>query len=93
MSTYFDGPVWGYFGLSYAAYMVLPRSLLCGMDESWQERFVALMKEADAAYDLPEADYSVNLRVNGRFKRDPMANYRYPPALPYRTTGTASSGA
>lgn len=43
--------VHGWFGLSYANYAVLPRTLLQSMPDAWQARFVALMNELDAAFD------------------------------------------
>lgn len=35
----------GYFGLSYANYLVLPRSLLQSMPDEWQRRFVTELRE------------------------------------------------
>ncbi len=46
-----DGPVHAWFGLSYAHYLTVPRSIMQAMPREWQERMVALMKELDAAYD------------------------------------------
>ena len=41
-STYSDGPAWHAFGLSRAAYHVVPRRTLQSMPVEWQARFVAL---------------------------------------------------
>lgn len=39
-----------YFELSYASYLVKHRTLLQSMPADWQERFVALLEEFDAAF-------------------------------------------
>lgn len=82
-----NGPVHAWFGLTYSAYLVVPRSLMEGMPRGWQKRMVELLGEMSEVYD-PErvADgYTVKLRgPNGRFISDPLADYRRPPPLPYR---------
>ncbi|GGU62195.1 hypothetical protein [Streptomyces lavendofoliae] len=48
----------GHFGLSYANYMVLPRTLLQSMPDAWQARFVAMVDELHEAFrhvEQPEA--------------------------------------
>lgn len=86
LNPYFNGPMWKYFKPS-SNYMVIPRTLLCGMPEKWQENFAKLMDEVRGAYD-PEKirdKYAVNLRDDkGRFMKDPLADYRHPGELPYR---------
>lgn len=42
--------VHGWFGLSYCSHVVLPRVLLQSMPDEWQERFVILMRELEAAF-------------------------------------------
>lgn len=80
--------VHNWFGLTYASYLVLPRSLMEGMPEEWQEKFVALLDEMRETYDCMqiEDNYTVKLRdeKTGRFIEDPLRNYRRPPKLPYR---------
>jgi len=50
-------PVHGLFSLSYSNYLVLHRTRLQSMPDDWQARFVALVREMDAAYrDLPAAE-------------------------------------
>jgi len=86
-NAYFDGVMWQWFGLSYSSYLVMPRSLLCGMPKRWQRRMVKLLQEAEQAYETDSIDdnYVVSLRdEGGRFKHDPLADYKYPPKLPYR---------
>ena len=48
--------VHAYFGLSYANYLVLPRTLMQSMPEEWQIEFVNLLNELhDAFEDVPQA--------------------------------------
>jgi hypothetical protein len=42
--------VHGFFGLTYASYLVLPRVLLQSMPDEWQSRFVKLVEEYDDAF-------------------------------------------
>lgn len=39
-----------WFGLSYSNYLVLPRTLLQSMPDTWQQHFVALLDELGNAY-------------------------------------------
>lgn len=53
-----DGPIHGYFGLTYANYQVLHRTLMQSMPLEWQERMVACLTELDSAFagvETPEA--------------------------------------
>jgi hypothetical protein len=46
-----------HFGLSYANYLVLPRTLLQSMPQEWQAKFVALLKTLEEAFaHVPQAD-------------------------------------
>lgn len=79
--------MWGWFGLTYSSYLVIPRALLCGMPAEWQKRLAALLDEARGIYDTEKIndDYTVLLRGgSGKFISDPLRNYRHPPALPYK---------
>jgi len=78
-----------YFGLSYAQYLVIPRTVLQSMPEEWQDKFVLLLEELNEKnwYDLLPKNtcYKVELRqekynFNGEFKwgkqiNDPLADY------------------
>ncbi|MFG3046298.1 hypothetical protein ACGFZR_15380 [Streptomyces sp. NPDC048241] len=45
------------FGLTYANYLVLPRTLLQSMPGEWQTQFVALLDQLDDAFDhIPQAE-------------------------------------
>lgn len=46
-----DRPIHRYFGLSYANYLVLHRTLMQSMPADWQQRMVACLEELDAAFD------------------------------------------
>lgn len=46
-----------WFGLSYANYLVLPRTLLQSMPDAWQERLVELLDQyEDAFHDVEQAE-------------------------------------
>lgn len=52
-----DEPVHTWFSLSYANYLVVPRTLLQSMPASWQQRLVACLRELDAAFaGVPQAE-------------------------------------
>ena len=67
--------VW--FSLSYANYLVLPRTLLQSMPDEWQDRFVSCLKELQrATADIPQAsDYWVRARKDNKFIADPVPHY------------------
>lgn len=50
-----------YFGLSYANYLVLHRTLLQSMPLEWQHRFVAMLQEFDAAFEHVEKPPGYNV--------------------------------
>ena len=69
-----------WFGLSYANYLVLPRSLLQSMPQEWQSKFVDMIDEIsetlETPYELPE--YRVNaVDEKGRFIKDDYREYRH----------------
>lgn len=73
-----SGPIHAWFGLTYAAYLVLPRLALQIMPREWQQRLVDLLNEAEAAGIETPDNYEVRLRGgNGRFVDDPLADYRW----------------
>ncbi|MGC4923803.1 hypothetical protein ACLQ17_25730 [Streptomyces sp. DT197] len=46
-----------HFGLSYANYLVLHRTLLQSMSAEWQQQFVALLRQFDEAFaHVPQAE-------------------------------------
>ena len=77
-----DGPVSGWFELTYAKYLTIPRSILQSMPVEWQERFAACLRELDDT--LPwrptEGRYWVTLKDGkGRYVADPFNDYRHVP--------------
>ena len=83
-----------WFELSYAGFAVQPRVFLQSMPLEWQERFVALMEEAEAAgYMFPAkgTTYAVQLRHDetGRFVYDPNREYRHRRMEPATEEGPA----
>lgn len=86
-NPYFDGPIWNWFGLTYSAYLVLPRVSLCSMPIGWQRRFVVLMQQAEDMLppEFHGGTYAVQIRgEHGRFITDPLADYRHPPKVELR---------
>lgn len=67
-----------FFGLSYAKYLVLPRSILQSMPEEWQRDFVKLLDQLEtncAVMDIKTPDYSVSAKKDGKFIKDPYRDY------------------
>lgn len=65
-----------WFELTYANYLVMPRSVLQSMPDEWQAKFVKLMEEAFEMFGgLPWPDYTVQARQGGRFIKDPIPHY------------------
>ena len=85
--VYHDAPFHHWFGLTYSSYLVLPRSVLEALPLDLQERLIAAIEEARDLLDtdkIPD-NYAVQLRdARGKFISDPLANYRHPPAIPFR---------
>lgn len=73
-----DEPIHHYFGLTYAQYLAIPRSVLQSMPKAWQARFVDCLTELDSAIDFYPDGLTrfVRARDNrGRFIPDPFADY------------------
>lgn len=66
-----------WFGLSYASYLAVNRSLLQSMPPEWQRRFVQCMEELNDHFShIKEPRYTVHARDDqGRFVRDPIPHY------------------
>lgn len=66
-------PIHEYFALSYASYLVLPRSILQSMPVEWQQKFVGLLGECVASFGhLMGTSYDVKA-LNRR--TDDLADY------------------
>lgn len=95
------------FGLTYANYLVWPRSILQCMPNDWQLRFAALVDELEQTFDT-SGNYRVLLldhddryedndtpdAERARVVDDPLADYRYPDwrALSARRIGRVPEG-
>ena len=69
-----------FFGLSYASYLVLPRTILQSMPSKWQKDFVKLLHELDdtcAKHGISTPDYTVNAREKGKFIKDKYSKYNH----------------
>lgn len=66
-----------WFGLTYANYLVIPRSVLQSMPEEWQYKFTAMLQEMDEKYGhLDWPVYEVRVRgEDGRYGPDPIPHY------------------
>jgi hypothetical protein len=75
-----DEAIHGWFGLTYANYLVLHRTILQSMPRSWQREFVALLEELrTAAQDVPghDVDFWVRAKdINGKFTKDIIPHYQ-----------------
>jgi hypothetical protein len=73
-----DEPVHSYFELSYANYLVIPRTALQSMPIEWQKRFIKCMEELDDVIDWRQ-DYEVIMRnEDGKIisiTNDPLNDY------------------
>lgn len=74
-----NNAVHDWFGLSYAAYLVLPRLVLQSMPDEWQERFTSMLNELEEKHaDHLRGEYGVELLdADGRPTPDPLADYRH----------------
>jgi len=80
-----------YFGLTYANYLVLPRSVLQCMPNDWQTRFVQMLRELHGTFDLSDNYRVLLLDKDDHYEdsdtpdhdranviHDPLSNYRHP---------------
>lgn len=79
-STGYD-QLWLWFGLSYAAWLTLPRVLMHEMPDDWQAKMAALLEQWDAAWNLgafPSPE--VTAKADGKYRKWPVwiLNYRHP---------------
>lgn len=82
-----DEPIHDFFELSYAEYLVIPRSVLQSMPKEWQAKFVECLRELDRTIDWRPHDgtYRVQLYTRKEDVRgekdwghridDPLADY------------------
>lgn len=74
--------LWGWFGLSRASFITIPRILMHEMPDEWQEKMAELLEQYDEAFpNQPDViPYVVFKNGNGRFTQGPkwMLEYRHP---------------
>lgn len=73
--------LWGWFGLSRASWLTIPRVLMHEMSDEWQGKMADLLDEYDEAWPkFPDVDMHVTVRDRGKFAKLPphLCNYRYP---------------
>lgn len=73
--------LWDWFGLSYASWLTLPRSMMHEMPDDWQRRMAELLNEWSATWDSSDMpDPQVTAKAGGKFCRWPdwLLNYRHP---------------
>jgi hypothetical protein len=80
MDKHDSDPIHGWFGLTYASYLVLPRSVLQSLPVDIQAQFVdaleAIRNHLYPAHVPVDGVYSVTLRDSqGRFMKDPLCDY------------------
>ena len=76
--------LWGWFGLSYASWITIPRVMAHAMPDDWQQRMFDLLTEFDEAFpgkhapDMPHP--IVSAMLGRRFTKWPdwLLNYRHP---------------
>ena len=79
-----DGPINEAFGITYASFLVLPRTFLMDMPLEWQKQFTKLIEQYNESIcDLsPEYEYNINVNFKnaGKFCKIPQVyiNYRHP---------------
>lgn len=71
------GTIHAAFGLSYASYLVIPRTVLQSMPVEWQREFVRLVDQTHVMFPGWEPDgYRVHaLDKRGKVVKDPLADY------------------
>ena len=74
-----DEPIHHWFGLTYATYLVIPRSVLQSAPVEWQRKLVAVLEEADEFIKIKiplDGEYNVLVRDSkGKFKSDFYKEY------------------
>jgi len=74
--------LWHDFGLSRAAFLVMPRALMHEMPDEWQAKMAELLSDWHAAWDWPNSIGVpiVQNSVDGKFAKWPdyILNYRHP---------------
>jgi hypothetical protein len=73
--------LWGWFELSYASFLVIPRVLMHSMPDDWQNQMASLLEEyQDTFPNQPDIGTRVQATKNGKLTKMPefLKNYRHP---------------
>lgn len=73
--------LWGWFSLSYASFLTLPRILMHAMPDDWQKRMAILLEEYNDAFpNQPDLETRVQCVRKNKLSKFPewMLNYRRP---------------
>ena len=80
MNRIFESPIHGWFELSYAQFLTVPRLVMEAMPHEWQCKMADLLSEMDETFDWrpKEGRYWVKLKNSqGRYTHAPLNDYRY----------------
>lgn len=86
--------LWVYFGLSYAAWLTLPRVMMHAMPDEWQEKMAKLLEEWDETWcNMPDLGTRVQTTKAGKLCAVPdyLKSYRHPDRDALSTMRTARS--
>lgn len=91
-SPFCENDVHASFGLSYASYLVVPRTLLQEMPGAWQHELITLLEAVWDEFPGHHSEYAVFMRdpETSRFVRDPLRGYRYPDEAALEAARTVS---
>jgi hypothetical protein len=73
--------LWGWFGLSRASWLTMPRVVMHKMPDDWQKRMAVLLEEFNDGFPhWPDIETHVVGKRHGKFARMPewLCNYRRP---------------
>lgn len=73
--------LWGWFGLSRAGGLTMPRVLMHEMPDGWQKRMAVLMEEFNEEFpNWSDQQLYVTAKKGGRFEQlhEWLCNYRHP---------------
>ncbi len=74
--------LWGWFGLSYSSFLIMPRVLMHEMPDEWQGKMADLLDEYDSTFrNWPDGMGSrAQVTMNGKLAKTPdwLINYRHP---------------
>jgi hypothetical protein len=72
--------LWGWFGLSRASWLSVPRVLMHEMPDEWQEQMAALLEQLSETFpNAPLDEIHVSVKERGKFVSMPdWIGYRYP---------------